>query len=210
MLKTMKILRLSDTNLEQAAQEAALVLQKGGLVLFPTDTLYGLAVNALDTEALARLRDVKGRERRKPISIIVPDIASIDVHASLHPKARVLADKHLPGALTLVLPAASHIPDEVALNGSIGVRVPDDAFALAFARAAGVPITATSANKSGYQPPATVDGVISQLRHSSLHIDLVIDAGERSGGVPSTVVTFIDEIPYVLREGALSRATLGI
>ncbi len=206
----MKIVQLTEGNLETLAVEAAGVLAKGGLVIYPTDTLYGIAANALDTDALARLRLVKGRERRKPISLVVPGVAHIDAHAELSEEARALAERHLPGALTLVVPAKPHLPEELMLNGTIGIRVPNDPFALALAQACAFPFTATSANKSGYQPPATVEGIIRQLNNDSMQIALAIDAGERAGGIPSTVVAYMGGSLCILREGALSGEELGI
>lgn len=196
---------LSETGVENAAKKAAQVLKNGGIVLFPTDTLYGLAVDVTNPKVLQRLRDLKGREKKKPISVIVSGVDSISAYAQMNDTAQRLAECFLPGALTLVLPATSKIPQEVTLNGSIGIRVPDDAFCLALARAFGKPYTATSANKSGCETPATVSEVIAQFGHAAREIALAIDDGDRKGKTPSTVVTTVDGVPYVLREGAIPR-----
>lgn len=204
----MEVLLLSETGVENAATKAAQVLKNGGMVLFPTDTLYGLAVDVTNPKALQRLRDLKGREKKKPISVIVSGVEAISAYAQMNDTARRLAERFLPGALTLVLPATSKIPQEVTLNGSIGLRVPDDAFCLALACAFGKPYTATSANKSGRETPATVSEVIAQFGHVATEIALAIDDGDRKGRTGSTVVTTVDGVPYVLREGAITKEML--
>lgn len=202
-IQPMEILRLTEVNIEQAAQKAALVLKKGGVVLFPTDTLYGLAVDATNPKALAKLRELKGREKKKPISVILSDVASIATYAEMNDAARSLAERFLPGALTLVMKATKHIPEELQLNGAIGIRIPDDSFCLALARAYGKPYTATSANKAGRETPAIIREVLTQFGHEVNDIALAIDDGDRNGKKPSTVVTTVNGVPYVLREGAI-------
>lgn len=199
----MEILRLSETSIEEAAKKAAKVLAKGGLVLFPTDTLYGIAADATNPKALTLLRTLKGREKKKPISIIVPNIASIETYAVFNDATRSLAERFLPGALTLVMQATNRIPEELLLNNAIGIRIPNDPFCLALARAFGKPYTATSANKSGRETPPSVRDVLSQFGHEVNDIALAIDDGDRNGKKPSTVVTTVDGVPYVLREGAI-------
>lgn len=204
-IQPMEILRLREVGVDQAAQKAAQILKKGGLVLFPTDTIYGLAADATNPKALAKLRELKGREKKKPISIVVPDIASIATYAVMNDAAASLAERFLPGALTLVMQATRSIPEELQLNGAIGIRIPDDPFCLALARAFGKPYTATSANKSGRETPASVRDVLMQFAHEVNDIALAIDDGDRSAKKPSTVVTTVDGVPYVLREGEIPR-----
>jgi len=204
-IQPMEILRLSEVSIEQAAQKAALVLKKGGLVLFPTDTIYGLAADATNPKALAKLRELKGREKKKPISIVVPDIASISTYAVMNDEAKSLAERFLPAALTLVMQATGSIPEELQLNGAIGIRIPNDAFCLALARAFGKPYTATSANKSGRETPASVRDVLMQFGHEVNEIALAVDDGDRNAKKPSTVVTTVDGSIYILREGEISR-----
>jgi len=209
-IQPMEILRLSEVGIEHAAQKAAQVLKKGGLVLFPTDTIYGLAADATNPKALAKLRELKGREKKKPISVIVPDVASIETYAVLNDVSRSLAERFLPGALTLVMHATKNIPEELQLNGAIGIRIPNDPFCIALARIFGKPYTATSANKSGRETPVSVREVLTQFGHEVNTIALAIDDGDRNSKKPSTVVTTVDGVPYVLREGVLSREELGL
>jgi L-threonylcarbamoyladenylate synthase len=206
----MKVIRLEGSTIEAAAKEAAQVLRKGGIVLYPTDTLYGLAVDAENRAALKKLRELKGREKKKPMSIVVSDVASIEHHAEFPPHARSLAEKFLPGALTLVLPGKSHLPPEIMLNNAIGLRVPDDSFSLALARTFGRPFTATSANRSGLPTLSAVHPILAQFGHLADDIDLVIDGGIRESGKPSTVVTYQEGNLRVLREGVVDKSTLGL
>lgn len=206
----MELLHLSETGVDAAAKKAAQVLRNGGIVLYPTDTIYGLAVDATNARALANLRELKGREAKKPISIVVPSIDAIPTYAVMNNTARALAERFLPGALTLVMQAKDTVPAELVLAGGIGIRIPDDAFCLALASAFGKPYTATSANKSGREPGSTVSSILTQFGHGAHGIDLVIEDGERKDKKASTVVTTVSGTPYVLREGAITREALGL
>ena len=191
-------------------RHAVAALRAGGIVLYPTDTLYGLAVDASNLEALQRLRELKGRERRKPISLVVHDLEALEEHAVLSEEARLFAHKHLPGALTLVVPARPHILEELLQSGAVGLRIPDDPFALSLARKLGAPFTATSANQSGQTTQENPMAIVAAMGPNAHYIDLVIDDGPRAGGVGSTVVLYTGEKPLILRDGVLSRAELGI
>lgn len=197
-------------SLEQPAHKAAEALKKGGIVLYPTDTLYGLAIDATNPAALARLRELKGREKDKPISIVVPDIDAIETYAEFGPEARAIAERFLPGALTLVLKSKSTIPDELTKDGTIGIRIPDDPFCLARARAFGKPFTATSANRSGEETRETVEEILEQFGEKRAMISLAVDDGPRKGGIPSTIVSVEGGDTKVLREGAIPRGALGL
>lgn len=206
----MEIIRLSPSTMRGAVERARDVLARGGIVLYPTDTLYGLAVDVHNPSALARLRLLKGRETKKPISIVVSSVDALDDYIVWNETAKALAQMHLPGPLTLVLTAKPHIPKEIQLIGQIGVRVPDDMFSESLARETATAFTATSANRSGMSTGPTIHEILMQFGPRISEIDLVIDDGERAGGVGSTVVTFKENKPYILREGLISRADLGI
>lgn len=206
----MKFIRIADVGYADAAKEAAIVLRSGGIVLYPTDTLYGLGVNARNSVAIEKLRHLKGREKKKPMSIIVPDVAMLHTYTDLSDAAEAFAHKHLPGALTLVLSAKPELPESLTLHGSIGIRIPNDPFAHALAHAFAAPYTATSANRAGYPTQSTPAEIISHFGHASQDIDLVINDGPRAGGMASTVVRYTDDTPVILREGVLSRKELGI
>ncbi|HRH24081.1 MAG TPA: L-threonylcarbamoyladenylate synthase [Candidatus Paceibacterota bacterium] len=206
----MEIIRLTEGNLIEAAKKAAAVLKKGGIVAYPTDTVYGLGVSITDPTAIERLRTLKGRERKKPVSLIVQDVHHIEMCGTLTPLAEKFAASHLPGALTLVIPAKKDMPETLTMNGAVGVRVPNEPFCLALAKEYGKPYTTTSANKAGMGTPRNVQGLMEHFGLSLDQIDLIIDGGDRAGGNPSTVVSCVGEIPYVLREGAVSRQELGL
>jgi L-threonylcarbamoyladenylate synthase len=206
----MKVMRVSEVGYQAAAEEAARALANGSVVLYPTDTLYGLAADALNPEAVELLQQLKGRERRKPISIIVSDMAEIAAHAELNDMAHAMALRHFPGALTLVVTAREHVPKSLTLEGAVGVRIPNDPFALALARIFANPYTATSANLAGEKTKSFPMDIIVALGPAAELVSLVIDDGPREGGVPSTVVLCTKDVPLVLRDGALSRKELGI
>lgn len=205
----MELIRLDGKNTEAAAKKAAEALRKGGIVAYPTDTLYGLGVDPWNREAVERLKALKGRERKKPISVIVPDVDHIRACAEMNETAEALAEKFLPGPLTLVM-TAKRMPEDVMLQGTIGIRVPNDPFCLALGRAFGHPYTTTSANKTATSVPTTADELMRHFGHQLHQIAVIIDGGPRSSTVPSTVVSCVGPTPFVLREGALSKADLGL
>jgi L-threonylcarbamoyladenylate synthase len=213
----MEIVDLSTTPLRDAVHKAAKELRAGSIVVYPTDTIYGLAVDALNVQAIERLKELKGREKKKPISVIVADSASIGKYAELTSAARGFAGEFLPGPLTLVLRAKKTIPEELTLNDTIGIRIPNNPFCLTLARELGRPYTSTSANRSGRETPASLKEVIAQFGNSAKDISLAIYYGDTEtlspgmpAGKPSTVLSCITDTPHILREGAITRAELGL
>lgn len=206
----MEIIRLETHPLHEAAAKAAQVLARGGVVLYPTDTLYGLAVDALNKDAIMRLKQLKARETKKPVSVVVPHHDAVERYTRPNDRARSLIEAHLPGPLTLVLPATDAVPGDILHNGMLGIRIPDDPFPLALAQAFGRPYTATSANISGIPTQSEVREILAQFGPRIAHIDLVIDAGPRDAKLPSTVLLVQGEDIHVLREGALTREALGL
>jgi L-threonylcarbamoyladenylate synthase len=184
-----------------AIAEAAAVLERGGIVAFPTETFYGLGVAALDAAAVGRLFALKGRPESRPMLVLIDDPRRIEGFALLTTSARELIVRHWPGALTLVLPARGIVPPALtAGTGTIGVRQPAHAVARALAAALGAPVTAPSANLTGETPPTRAAEV---LRVFDGRIDLVLDAGPTAGGLPSTVLDVTVDPPRVLREGVV-------
>lgn len=188
------------------------ILQSGGIILYPTDTLYGLGVDALNVEALKKLKELKGRnaeESRKPISIIVADMAMAAEYAEVGPLARRLAEKFLPGKLTLILKAKDDLPDELTAGlpgqgtGTVGIRIPNHVLCLNIVRELGRPITATSANVAGMEPKRSVPEILSQFGDTAAMISRTIDVGELVESLPSTVVDARGGKPIILREGAI-------
>ncbi len=180
------------------------------IILYPTDTLYGLGVDATNPEAVLRLQELKGRDDKKPISIAVDSLEMLEQYAQVTALARKLAKKFLPGKLTLILCANPGIRTKgvVGSDGSVGVRIPNHPQALALIQKIGKPITATSANVSGMLPENTVEKILTQFGEKAGMISRVIDGGELPLNTPSTVVDARGEKPIILREGAISSSNI--
>jgi L-threonylcarbamoyladenylate synthase len=184
-----------------AIPRALEILRAGGLVAFPTDTVYGLGCLAFDQMAIESIYIAKNRPLEKAIPILIADVDDLDrVTRDLPDLARRLASRFWPGPLTLILPKRADLPAAVSATATVGVRVPDNDTARTLLRAAG-PMAVTSANLSGRESPRTVSEVIRQLDG---RIPLVLDGGETGGGVPSTVVDVSGAEPVILREGPLT------
>lgn len=182
------------------------ILNGGGILLYPTDTLYGLGVDALNVEALKKLRTLKGREEGKPISIVVADMKMAEEYAEVTPLALQLAEAFLPGKLTLILNAKGSLPIELtAGTGTVGVRIPNHILCLNLARELGRPYTATSANVSDMDSKNTVSGILAQFEARAGMIDRAIDVGELLESLPSTVVDARGETSHIVRVGAISK-----
>ncbi|MFN3656514.1 MAG: L-threonylcarbamoyladenylate synthase [Pseudolabrys sp.] len=189
---------------EDAIEAAAACLAAGGLVAFPTETVYGLGADAGNGEAIARLYAAKGRPSFNPLIAHVGDIAAARRLAAFDGAAERLAAAFWPGPLTLVLPKQPDCPvADLALAGldSVAVRVPAHPTAHALLRAFGGPVVAPSANRSGHVSPTTAAHVLADLRG---RVDLVLDAGPCTVGVESTIVSCLGE-PTLLRPGGLAR-----
>ena len=178
--------------MKETIQKAVKVLMKDGLIVYPTDTLYGLGADALSDEAVQKVFEAKGREYHKPLSIAVSDPDMISAVAYVDEIAEAFLDSFMPGPVTLILKARSILPGVLtAGTGRIGIRYPAHDVALEIISRFDSPITATSANRSGGPDPITVNDAL--VPH-----DLVIDAGALCG-VPSTVVDLIDR--EIIRPG---------
>ena len=200
----MEIIRLSEASVSVTAARAVEVIRNGGVVLYPTDTLYGLGADALSDEAVAAIYDIKGRDERKPLHAIMTDLDMAGEYADVTNDARLLV-KEFGGKVTLILKKKEGIDTGVARGiASFGIRIPDHDFCIAMCRAFGKPITATSANRADMVPERSVETILAQLGHWARGIELVIDAGELSESKPSTVVDFTQGRPLVLREGAVA------
>ncbi|MCE9589100.1 MAG: threonylcarbamoyl-AMP synthase [Planctomycetes bacterium] len=184
-------------------ERAAQLIRRGGLVAFPTETVYGLGADALQPTAVARIFEAKGRPRFDPLILHVASLADAEsLILSMPDAARKLAERFWPGPLTLVLPKRDHVPDIVTAGlPSVAVRVPSHPIALELIRQSGTPIAAPSANRFGSVSPTIVEHVRQELGDA---VDMVLDGGPCSTGVESTVVSFIDDAPTVLRYGGLT------
>ena len=190
-----------------AVERAAQTLAAGGLVAFPTETVYGLGADATNAAAVARLYDAKGRPSFNPLIAHVAETAAARPLARFNQAAERLALAFWPGPLTLVLPKLANCPvAELATAGldTIAVRVPSHPIARAILVALGRPVVAPSANRSGHVSPTTAQHVLADLRG---RIELIVDAGPTPMGLESTIVACLDR-PVLLRPGALPRADI--
>ncbi len=190
-----------------AIGEAVRCLAAGGLIAFPTETVYGLGADATNGQAVARLYEAKGRPAFNPLIAHVTDLAAARKLARLNADAARLAEAFWPGPLTLVLPKAASCPvAELATAGldSIALRVPDHAMAQKILSSFGKPVVAPSANRSGHVSPTTAAHVVADLRG---RIDLIVDGGATQVGVESTIVGCLDE-PVLLRPGGVPREAI--
>jgi L-threonylcarbamoyladenylate synthase len=190
-----------DTPDPGAIREAAAYLRAGLVVAYPTDTLYGLAVDPRNAAAVQRLYELKGRPESSALTLIAADLAQVRAAGELTVDAERLAAYWWPGPLTIVMHARPALAREALAGGAtVGIRVPAHAVAVALARAAGFAITATSANRSG-EPPATVPDEIATAMPG---VDAILDGGPVRGGAPSTLVD-ASKVPIALvREGVVS------
>ena len=190
---------------------ALAVLRDGGLVAFPTDTVYGVGALAFNGTAVGSIYAAKDRPVEKAIPVLVGDSADLSkVTLDVPEMAARLAARFWPGPLTLVVPKHPDLPETVSASPTVGVREPDHGVARALLSAAG-PMAVTSANLSGQPSPSTAQEVFAQMGG---RIALIIDGGKTPGGVASTVVDCSGPEPLILREGPISkeeiRAVLGL
>lgn len=202
-----RVLNAEGDALAATIAAAARCLAAGGLVAFPTETVYGLGADARNGEAVARLYAAKGRPAFNPLIAHVPDLAAARRLGRMNADAERLAAAFWPGPLTLVLPRQPDCPvSDLALAGleSVAVRVPVHPVARALLTAFGAPVVAPSANRSGHVSPTTAAHVLGDLRG---RIDMVVDAGACPVGVESTIVACLEQ-PALLRPGGVARADL--
>ena len=185
---------------KEGIERAGEILKNGGLVAFPTETVYGLGGNALDPQASMKIYAAKGRPSDNPLIIHIADLESLKkIVREIPKKARILAEKYWPGPLTMILQKADIVPEETTGGlESVAVRFPSDKIAQALIRAAGGYVAAPSANTSGRPSPTTASHVKEDLGE---RIDMILDGGAVGIGLESTIVDFTEEIPVVLRPG---------
>jgi len=192
-------------NLSNAITRALGILRAGGLVAFPTDTVYGVGALVFDGKAVLSIYTAKDRPIEKAVPVLIGDMDGLDEVAIDIPKtAQVLASCFWPGPLTILLTKKPELPEAVSATSTIGVRVPNHEVARALLRAAG-PMAVTSANVSGQASPKTAEEVFAQLGG---RIELIIDGGKTPGGVPSTLVDCTGDEIRILREGPITEDEL--
>ncbi len=190
-------------SLEQQVEKGIRILKKGGIIAFPTDTVYGLGCDAFRLRAVERVYEVKRRPRHLPFPLLLSDISQATAVAKpLSGIALSLARRFWPGALTLVLPKSDSLPLYLSSGGTVAVRIPGHPICLALIQGIGSPLVGTSANISGSYSALTANEVEEQLGDA---IDFIIDGGKCPGGNESTIVDVTGAVPRILRQGMIPR-----
>ncbi len=193
----MTVLKATKTNIRAAAQ----IARRGGLVVYPTETVYGLGCDPLNVQAVKRVLDVKG-DRKKPLPVLAASIVDADKVAFVSPNGKKLAAKFWPGHLTMVFPKKPALPDIVTFGwDSVGLRIPNNDVALQLISLSGGLLIGSSANRTGEEPARRVQEISGELKEM---VDVVLDGGPAVQGRPSTVVDLTSEKPRILREGPIS------
>jgi L-threonylcarbamoyladenylate synthase len=188
-------------NSSDATAQALIALRAGGLVAFPTDTVYGVGALAFDGKAVESIYTAKDRPIEKAIPILIGDLDDLEkVGMNIPEMAHILVSRFWPGPLTVLVPKRPTLPEAVSATSTVGVRIPDHDIARALLRLAG-PMAVTSANISGQPSPTTAEEVCEQLGG---RIDLIVDGGKTPGGMPSTLVDCTSEKPVIVRDGPIS------
>jgi L-threonylcarbamoyladenylate synthase len=200
----MKLPSLILADSQQTRGRAAETIERGGVIAFRTDTLYGLGADPFNHKAVKRIQELKGTEDGKPILIVISDQDQVERFIAERSKAfALLAARFWPGPLTLIGKACAGVPDEItAKSGTVGVRLPDDEEVRALVRACGGALTATSANPSGDEPARTAQQVAAYFGD---RIDLIIEGGQAQTDRPSTVVNASANPARLIREGVIAR-----
>ena len=184
-------------------EEPAQIIKNGGIVVFPTETVYGIGANALNAEAVKKIYEIKKRPLSKPITLLVNSIDIIErVAKDITPFEYSIIKKFFPGPLTIILQKKDVVPDIVTSGGStVGIRMPANEIALELINRAGVPLATPSANISDKPSKTNIKDVMSDFPEG---VDCFIDGGKSKIGVASTIVQVIDGVPHILRQGTIT------
>ncbi len=197
---------VTDTDAHMKATEA---LKRGGVILYPTDTVYGLGADATNTDAVRTIQKIKGRDETKSFLVMVSDKEMLETYAHMNILARTLTHMFLPGPLTLVMNVRDRaLAPVMNADMSVGFRIPDNETCIALVRALGKPIVSTSANHSGSVQPRTLDGMLAQFGEEADYVDVVLDGGPSTSALPSTIIDARSDKAVLLREGAIKKELL--
>lgn len=199
-----KYLDLRKKNNYNKIKKIALMARDGGIVVFPTETVYGIGTNALNEEAVKKIYDIKKRPLSKPISLLVSDIDMIEkVTKDITDLEYALIENFFPGPLTIILNKTDIVPEIVTAGANtVGIRMPANEIALKLIEYAGVPIATPSANISGEPSGTELNNIMKEFGES---VDYYIDGGKSKIGLASTIVQVIEGVPNILREGYISK-----
>ena len=193
----MKIFKMSPENPDMdLIGEAIDIMADGGVILYPTDTVYGLGANIFNNDAVKRIYEIKKRDSSKPLSVLVEDMESMELIADLNKSSREIINKWLPGPFTFILNKRKIVSPYVSASSKVGVRIPD--YRIARSLASLFPITTTSANLTNEDTLSNPQDILKQLGND---IDLVIDVGDLDNAKPSTVIDLSTSKPTLVRNG---------
>ncbi|MEI6519811.1 MAG: L-threonylcarbamoyladenylate synthase [bacterium] len=203
----MKVLQATIDNINVAAN----VIKNGGIVVFPTDTVYGIGCDLHNADAVDRIYNLKGRPSSMPL---IAMFSSIEDYHSLTDQSYPNAEKYMykwwPGALTIILPSKKELPQRVIAGGNtIGMRIPAHNITIALLAEVGLPMATTSANLSGLSSTCNVGEVIQSLGMNT-NVDIILDGGNTPGGIPSTLLDCTKNPPAILRSGDITAEMLGL
>ena len=191
---------------EASVREAAEILKSGGLVAFPTETVYGLGANAFNAEAVLSVFTAKGRPADNPLIVHIYERSQLDEICDIPPRAPALMDAFWPGPLTILFPRKPVIPDVVTAGlSTVAVRMPSHPVALSLLKTSGLPVAAPSANRSGRPSPTTAMHVMEDMKGI---IPMILDGGACEIGLESTVLDLSNEKPVILRPGGITKSML--
>lgn len=204
----MEILKIKNNKPEKnLIKKAAGILKVGGLLVYPTDTAYGLGCNAFSKNALMKLYKAKGRDLSKPTHVVVRDWQMIDKITHTGKFSKILYENFLPGPLTMILPKKEIVPDILTANlPTLGVRIPSHPVTQHLSSIVPFAYTTPSANREGGETPYSIGDVKRELNLS--HVDMVLDAGKIPKNPPSTLVDLSKSTPEILREGAITESQI--
>lgn len=189
-----------ESNIEAVSAHAKKVILQGGVIAFPTDTFYGLGVDPFNSEAVDRIFEIKGREKNKPLLLLISEKGQLETLVrEITPAHTTLMQEFWPGPLTLLFEPRSVIPKNIS-EGRVGIRQPGNSMTRELISSLGHPITAPSANLAGEAPPTTAK-LVDQFMGK--HLDLIIDGGTCPGGEPSTLVDCVETPVKLIRPGAI-------
>lgn len=179
------------------------IIKNGGIVVFPTETVYGIGTNALNENSIKKLYEIKKRPLNKPISLLVNNMDMVNqIAKDISKKEYELMEKFFPGPFTIILKKKDIVPNILTADtDTVGVRMPDNEIAKKLIEYAGVPIATSSANISGENNETNLKNLIKKFNGK---IDCFVDGGESKIGIASTIVKVIDEVPYILRKGSIT------
>ena len=202
----MRQIKLNLDNAEKTSDDTAKILQNGGIVIYPTDTLYGLGVNALDENAIIKVQKIKKQDRNKPISVIVRDVKMARKIACIDSKVEKILEKVWPGSITIVLRKKDIIPYNLTGGEeTVAIRISNNKFISTLMKKIDFPITATSANISGEKNLLESTKIIEKFKNSTPCLDLFIDAGNIKDPRASTIVDLTTTVPKILRIGIVGK-----